>query len=172
MLASCQPLNEEVQQQAKVVAFFDLKNYIDQEIKRLEKEQPKVDKTVAINDQIEKKQLSGLNYQRELDIFAQADINRQDWVDKYRADSTFYNSQLTEIQYIALHEDLRTRLIKVNFQQGKVAKIYIENGGKNMAAGSQQQLTYEPENGYHIESLQHIALAKDKRFRIDVKFLD
>lgn len=168
----CQQASKEAQNDTNEKIFFDLENYIQQEIKQLEHLKPSVKKTVAINDQTETKELSGLNYNRELEIFRNADINRQDWFDKYRADSTFQDNQLTAVQYTALEDKLRTRLLKVDFEKGAVAKIYIENGAKNMAAGSEQQLTYEPGNGYHIESLQHTALAKDKRFRIDVKFLD
>ncbi len=171
-LAGCQPVAETTEEKDSELLFFDLKGYMQQEIKRLEQAQPNVNKTVAINDKTETKELSGLNYNRELEIFINADINRQDWFDKYRADSTFQDNQLTAIQYTALAETLRTRLLKLDFQNGAISKIYIENGGKNMAAGSAQQLTYEPGMGYHIESLQHTALAKDKRFRIDVKFLD
>lgn len=171
-LASCQPLSEEVKENPTPNKFFDLKGYIQQEIKRLEAAQPKVSKTVAVNDKTETKELSGLNYDRELEIFIQSDINRRDWFEKYRADSTFQNSQLTEIQYTAQKEDLRTRQLIIDFQNGKVSKIYIKNGGENMAAGSEQELTYQPDSGYHIESLQHTALVKDKRFRIEVQFLD
>jgi len=172
LLVACQPVSEEVKENPTPEVFFDLKGYIHQEIKRLEQLQPEVNKTVSINGTTETKQFSGLNYNRELDIFIQSDINRRDWFDKYRVDSTFSNNQLAAIQYVAEAEGLRTRQMTVHFQNGNVTQINIQNGAKNMAAGSEQQLTYQPESGYHIESLQHTVLSKDKLFRIDVQFLD
>lgn len=171
LLTACQSSSNEAQQiSITQEAFFDLKGYFNQEIKRLNASQPKGYKTVFINEKSEKKQLDKLDYARELDIFIQADINRVDWIDKYRIDSTFQNSQLSSIEYKALDEDLRTRHIAIQFQNGNISKIGIANGGKSMAAGSQQQLIYEPSKGYQIESIQHTTFSKDKIFKIDVKF--
>lgn len=170
LLAACQPVSEETQQDPTPQVFFDLKGYFNQEVQRLNTLQPEVTKTVAINGKSETKQWTHLNYQPELDIFAQADINRLDWIDKYSVDSTFQNNQLTSIEYKALEDKLRTRHISIQFKNGSVSKISIENGGKNMAAGSQQELGYEPLTGYYIKSVQHTTLFKDKIFKINVIF--
>ncbi len=170
LLAACQPINEEAQQDPTPQVFFDIKGYFNQEVQRLNTLQPQVTKTVAINQKKETKQWTNLNYQPELEVFAQADINRLDWVDKYSVDSTFQNNRLTGIEYKALEDKLRTRHIRIQFKNGNVSNIRIENGGKNMAAGSQQELEYEPSNGYYIKSVQHTTLFKDKIFKINVIF--
>lgn len=170
LFAGCQSEKKEIKQISVAPTFFDLKGYFKEEVNRLNGLQPGLDKTVAVNEKSETKQLSKLDYQQELDIFVQSDINRIDWVDKYSVDSTFQENQLTAIEYRALRKDLRTRRIAIQFQDGKVSKIDIANGGQNMAAGSQQRLIYEPATGYHIESIQRTKLFEDKIFKIDVKF--
>jgi hypothetical protein len=150
--------------------FFDLKGYFDHEIKRLDQLQPTVTKTLALNGNTETRQLTQLDYARELDLFQQADLNRPDWLDRYRADSTVQNNQLTAIRYTALDEKLRTRQLAISFKNGQVSSISIQNGAKSMAAGSQQQLVYEPTKGYRIESVQHTAISKAQVLQVAVTF--
>lgn len=169
-IIACQPTaqNKEASQQW---VFFDIKGYFEKEIQRLNRIKPTVQKKVTLNGKSEEKQLSGLDFKNELNLFIQSDINRPDWIDKYRTDSIFQENQLQSIRYTALDEKLRTRQLTIDFKNGKVSKVYAQNGGKTMVAGSQQQLTYAPSEGYFIQSLQHTAISKDRNLRVDVLFL-
>lgn len=153
------------------ITFFDLKGYFEKEIQRLNQAQPKVQKKVMLNDKVEEKQPDRLDFATELGIFVESDINRRDWMDKYHADSTFVNSTLTAIRYTSLDNKLRTRQLDVEFEQNKVSKIHILNGAKTMVAGSQQELTYLPTEGYFIQSLQHTAISKDRSLKVEVTFI-
>ena len=62
--------------------FFDLKAYFQTEIERLQAEQPRVRKTVMIGGQQEEKKLTRLNYEEELKVFLDSDINRTSWWDR------------------------------------------------------------------------------------------
>lgn len=172
MLAACrESTSPKPSASTSQLTFFDLKGYFDKEIQRLNAAEPKVQKKVTLNDKVEEKQFDHLDFAVELAVFEQSDINRRDWMDKYRADSTFVNSTLTAIRYTSLDNKLRTRQLDVEFEQNKVSKIHILNGAKTMVAGSQQELTYLPTEGYFIQSLQHTAISKDRVLRIDVMFV-
>lgn len=152
------------------IFFFDVKGYFEQEIQRLKTARPKVYKKVAVNDDQEEKEIDNVDFDKELAVFIESDINRIDWKDKYRVDSTLQNQQLTAIRYTAQDDKLRTRQLDVEFQNGKVSKVFIQNGGKTMIAGSQQELTYLPEKGYFIQSKQRTAISKDRVLRVEVAF--
>jgi hypothetical protein len=153
------------------ITFFDLKGYFEKEIQRLNQAQPKVQKKVMLNDKGEEKQLDHLDFATELAVFGESDINRRDWMDKYRIDSTLQNNQLTALHYTATDDKLRTRQLDVEFQNGNVSKIFIQNGAKTMVAGSQQALTYLPAEGYFIQSNQRTAISKDRVLRVEVRFV-
>lgn len=153
-------------------AFFDLKAYFEQEVQRLSQSKPQVFKKVTINGAEEQQNLEQIDFQQELQVFAQSDINRPNWLEKYHADTTFFNGHPSRILYKAMEEKLRTRLIDIEFEQNTVSKITIQNGGKSIVAGSQQELIYLPQSGYLIKSHQTTALSKDKDLSIEVRFRD
>lgn len=174
LLSACQPGSEQAESTVEEApsVFFDIKGYFAKAQKQLNQAQPAVTKKVAINGESEEKQLDSLNFKQELEVFIQSDINRPDWVDKYRIDSVLQSNKLTELHYQALDDKLRTRQIDIFFNNSQVSKIFIENGGTNIVAGSEQELTYIPGQGYTIKSRQYTALSKDKELSIEVRFRD
>lgn len=174
LLNACQSSTEQSETPAEAMpsVFFDIKGYFAKEQKRLNQTQPTVTKRVAINGESEEKQLDSLDFDRELEVFIKSDINRPDWVDKYSIDSVRQNNKLTELHYQALDDKLRTRQIDIFFNNDQVSKIFIEKGGTNIVAGSAQELTYTPGQGYTIKSRQYTALSEDKELSIEVRFRD
>ncbi len=153
------------------LTFFDLKGYFQQEIKRLETSNYSFAKTVRVNDSTEHQQSQTLNFEQELRPFIQCDINRRDWLDKYQVDSVIENGHLTALRYTAQDERLRTRVLDIQFQQNLVHSVQIKTGGQSTVAGSAQQLQYQPQQGYSIQSLQQTLLGKDKKLEINVLFI-
>jgi len=167
----CQSQNE---QTPKDTAFdpnyFDLKGYFEEEIDRLQRADAPVRKRVVVNAQSEEKTLDTLDFEQELEVFVESDINEPDWLDKYQVDSTFQNNRLTRLTYQALDEQLRTRRLEINFADEQVERIDVLNSGTSRVAGSEQQLTYLPDSGYTITSRQYTILSKDDSLRIEVRF--
>lgn len=174
LLNACQSASEQADQapEEMPLAFFDIKGYFSKEKERLVQTQPAVTKKVAINGETEEKKLDSLDFGRELTVFIQSDINRPDWVEKYRIDSVMQGNKLTELHYQALDDKLRTRQIDIIFNNDQVNEIHIEKGGTNIVAGSEQELTYLPGQGYTIKSRQYTALSRDKELSIEVRFRD
>lgn len=150
--------------------FFDLQGYFDQEAKRLTGTLAK--KIASVDGQREEQTPDSIDFVRDLKIFSQNDINRPAWSDSYQIDSTFnQQKELTRLSYTASDEKMKTRKILIDFEQGTVSKIFIENGTSSAVANTKQILTYEPLKGYSIESHQKVTLADDNVFLIEVQFL-
>jgi hypothetical protein len=152
--------------------FFDLRHYFEQEVDILQQRRPKVLKRVSLGTQTEEHQLDSINFKQELGVFANSDINRPAWSDKYAVDSIFAEgSQLAKLEYKALDEAMKTRKVLVEFKAGSVEKVFIENKSENTVASSSQLLTYLAGTGYTIESHQKVAMSDDAFFKVEVVFL-
>jgi hypothetical protein len=150
--------------------FFDLEAYIEGQISDLNQEQPKVRKTVSVEGQRETQQFDSLDYRTELKTFLNSDINRKAWVDKYKADSTFEGSQLRQVTYKATGEDLKTRLLRVKFDQDEVSDIYIENRTNSIVADVRQDLHFQPGQGYRLVTTQETVLSEEQEIEVEVKW--
>src|SRR5580658_3332582 len=65
------------------VKYFDLKGFFNGESTRLNELNPSVTKTVVHNGVPETKQVKISDWGQELDLFADADINKPAWRDNY-----------------------------------------------------------------------------------------
>ncbi len=151
--------------------YFDLQSFFDQEIERLAGVQVK--KTTSVGAESEERILDETDFERDLKIFSQNDINRPAWSDSYQIDSAFDGrGSLQQLSYTALDPDMKTQSILVDFNGEAVSKIFIENSSSTTVAQTKQILTYEPTKGYSIESHQKVAFTDDNIFLIEVSFLN
>lgn len=165
---SCQPTTSApVAEMEK--PFFDLKSYFNQEKKRLATVS-NFTKTTVVDGKEETKKIAKLDFDKELRIFVEADINKPAWIDKYEVDSVLQAGNLTKISYIANDKKLAVREIVVDFDKQKIAKISIKKAAETALADTQFQLIYEPERGYSIENTQQLTVGEDKAFLVKVQF--
>ena len=150
--------------------FFDLKGYFDGEIKRLQQEQPTVRKSVEINGVKEMKELSQLNYEEELEIFLNTDINRTAWWDKYSIDSNLVDGELRSIRYTAQTTDLKVRSLIIDFNHDTPIQIDVEYLSKSPAAYLEQELSYQPQKRYFIKTSQKVTFSQAKEMAVEVIF--
>jgi hypothetical protein len=168
ILAACAKAGEKG---AAPKTFFDLSAYMQQEMQRLDRQQPNATKRIRLNGNSEERHNASINYEQELEVFSRSDINRSSWLDKYTVDSIFQEGQLAQINYLAAAEKLKTRRLEVHFApDGPVEAIVIHNHTKSMAAELEQKLEYRPAQGYHLENRQSTLLGRDKALEVEVKF--
>lgn len=148
--------------------FFDLKAYFQEQMKWNER-YTAIEKTVSADSKAQTETLDYIDWEKELNAFALADINKTAWQDKYRID-TMATINATNVIYTALNDDLKTRLINIQFDQDTVKYISIEQLSNNMIYNSQKTLTYTPKVGYTLENRQKARFLKEHLYEINVKF--
>ncbi len=153
------------------VVFFDLKKFIAEEVLRLNKLNPQVEKTTRVNDNTETKTLNLEDFQSELKIFQEADINKLAWIDKYTADSVFVGNQISSISYQAIDDKLTTRSLKINLINSKVAKVEIKTQASSIVTNVEKHLIYEPDIRYSILSKQKTTGSDVNEVAIEGAFL-
>lgn len=150
--------------------FFDLRAFFEEEIARLEEENPKVKKEIEINGKKEQKTQEEVDFQKELAIFIRSDINKPAWTEKYGVDSILSANNLVRVDYVALDSTLKTRLLSIEFENAAVQKVSITNKTDSPLIQSKQQLTFEPKKGYEIANQQDLSLSNDSQLRILATF--
>jgi len=150
--------------------FYDLERFFEEEVDRLQRLQPAVNKTVSLDGQSQFQQFDSLNYNDELSVFQNSDINRAAWWDKYAIDSTFAGEQLSGIRYSAKSEELKIRSVDIGFDKGNVARVAIESRTDSPTATMDRKLRYEAATGYRIETRQNVTFSKPREMIVEVSF--
>jgi len=150
--------------------FFDLKGYMEEQIEELQARQPMAKKRILVDGQREAHRFDSLDYEKELRMFLRSDINRKAWFDKYQADSSFQAGQLKSVRYTTDAEDLKTRLMEVDYADETVERIYIENLTQSVVADVRQELLYQPGEGYRLFTAQQTALSTEQEVEVEVEW--
>lgn len=169
-MCACQPQGDSQLENKPITSFFDLENYFQKEIARLQQLQPGVNKKIILNGKVEQQALDSIDFMEELSVFSKSAINRPSWSDQYRVDSTFYQEKLASLHYEALNDRLKTRKLDIAFSKGQVSEIKVENLLETVIATTEQKLHYQPELGYSIHNMQEIAFSKAQELDIVVLF--
>lgn len=166
-LFACTSATENVTQQER---FFDLSQYFNEQVTHLAA-QKEVQKEATINGTTEAQTVTNPDFQQELQLFIDSDINRTSWLDKYAVDSILNTAgQLTELVYTALEDQLRTRRVAIAFADNQVNQVDILNATDNVIAQTKQELSYTPQNGYIIKSFQDILFTDPRTLEVSVSF--
>ena len=150
--------------------FFDLKSFFESEIEKLNQTK-EIKKIISYKGQLEEKVLtaSDINFNEELQIFMNSDINRTAWLDKYTVDTTF-NAQggIDKLDYTTTDPKLKTKSLIINFREGEPYSVAIRNQTGSFFSNTDQYLFYESEKKYRIENSQKLILFSDQALIVDV----
>ncbi len=154
--------------------FFDLRGYIQSQIRTLANVKT-VDKKVNVNGKTEQKSGVAIDLEKELSLFAQSDINRPAWLDKYHADTTVVENDpavARVIRYRTDNEQLKTKELKIFMDRhGAPVEIRIVNADQSMFSDWRQDLMYKAGLGYHISNRQKFIFLSPSMVAIDASFI-
>lgn len=162
-LGACKPGTQK--KQFRALQYFDLKDYIAKEAKRLSLLNPSVDKYVEVNKSGEHKKLKIADWQKELSVFADADINKSAWQGLFKQidgkDSKTYVSD---------NEKVPVKSLSIQYKNGKLSRLQILISTVNSLYTSNDTLSYFPDSLYEVKKTQHIRLLNEKNYHIIGKF--
>jgi hypothetical protein len=173
LLSACQAPAEKSDEPA---VYYDVKGFIESQIQLLNQTKPAVEKTMVVGNDQEKRTTNEVNWQKELELFVQADINKPAYRQSYaiaRPDSLTYEYT------IQTQEDLPVRYLKVVLDKPDGQPTLIE--AKVMA----QNKLYESEKNlmmrcarksgnwrvasYQIKGFQELVISDRKPFDVSVE---
>ena len=150
--------------------FFDLAGYMTAEAERLSGSPLTVEKTITLNGVTETQELTTLNYDDDLRLFGNADINKPAWRDKYRTEKEQLSGSHEVIRYVALDSALTTRVLEVESDRGEPTRIQIERRTGTVLSDGRSQLVYEPATGYSVVSYQKNRFGDDVAANVTVRW--
>lgn len=161
-LFSC---NQQKESEANTdLLYFDVKGYFGKEIARLRKLKPSVNKTVSINETNENKILKITDWEKELAIFLNADINKTSWKGSF-----VISKQNGSDVYTSSSKKIPVKIITVKRDSLRIRKIEIIIAYQNILYQSHDTLSYYPDSLYEIKKEQKIRFLKEKKYSITGK---
>ncbi|WP_259014978.1 hypothetical protein [Emticicia fluvialis] len=165
-LTACTETENKIQSKA----YYDLAGLFNAHISRLASGRPQVEKTVLIKDKQEKIVTGKIDRRKELDLFLQADLNKQSYQSAY----TIHQTQ-NEISYkLKTGEKMPVKHLLIRFDtKGLPQQIEAEIYARNYLYESEKKLKAHFENNqlktYHIEGYQELFIGSRKYFSVDAK---
>jgi hypothetical protein len=155
--------------------YYDVKGYVQEQIDLLTAQKPTVNKKMVVSGEQEQRSTAEVDWQKELELFVQADINKSAYQNSYainRPDSVTYEYQ------IQTEEDLPVRRLKIVLDEpdGKPvlieARLLSENklyeSEKNLVLRSGPQGDSWRVQSYRIQGFQELIISSRKPFDVQV----
>ena len=153
--------SQEKEKSRQQIYYFDLKGYFSKIAQELNKRNPAINKSISKNDIKESQILTIQNWNQELALFIESDINKSAWKDSYTKDSTE-----SRIIYTAIDEDLRTQKIEILIEKGILKKIKINAKVDNLLYQTKENLEFIPDSVYRINKYQKVILLGENNYLI------
>ncbi|KIA90842.1 hypothetical protein OC25_24505 [Pedobacter kyungheensis] len=141
--------------------YFDIKGYFGKEISRMQKLNPTVQKTVSVNGEAEHKASRIADWEKELAIFVNADINKTSWRGSFKI-----NQENGADVYTSDNKKIPVKKVVVEKSDAQINKVEIIIDNKNILFQTQDTLTYYPDSLYQIKKQQKIRLLNLKKYLI------
>jgi hypothetical protein len=142
--------------------YFDFDGFFKKQAVRLQSRNPLVNKTATTNSETESKRLQIDNWEKELELFWKADINKPAWKESYQISLIG-----STISYLAIDSALKTRKITIEQDSnGKPSHIYILNEVSNKLYSSIEELDYFHDSLYSIKKTQKILFLDESNYLI------
>lgn len=159
LMSGC--LSAEKKKVANQIFYFDLKTYFAKTATKLNIEKLLVKKMVSKNELSEYKKIRIKDWNTELALFIDADINKPAWKDSYRKDLS-----ATKMMFTAKEADLKTQKIEINFKNGLPVKFKIISKTDNLLFHSTEELEFYPDSLYSIKKHQKVLLIGENNYLI------
>jgi len=154
--------------------YYDVKGFIETQIKELEKRKPLVNKEMTLGDATDTKSTTDINWAKELDLFIQTDLNKQAFQLSYEVSHPTHN---THLYLLKSSEKLSVKSLKIvvdeRFQQPNLIEALFQEENKLYYSEKTLSLTctMRPEGvwlvkSYTISGFQHLTLTDKKRFSV------
>ena len=150
---------------------FDLKKYFEMQVSFLKTSNPRVQKMIVQNGQVEINNLHDVDWANELKPFLECDISKPALRNSYKV--TITDSTCTgcrHIVYTAIDSTLAIRMVSLHFVSDTLTQVSIDKSTYSKLVDSEQALVWKTGNGFFISGRQAIAMGKENDYAIRIKF--
>ncbi|MFN4144679.1 MAG: hypothetical protein ACK4GN_02565 [Runella sp.] len=154
--------------------YYDLKGFITQQVVELEKRKPAVEKQLTIGQNQETHTTTDIDWSKELDLFAQADLNKPAYLASYTVQKL---GEFAWLYTLKQGEKQPVRSLKIVLDKASQKPTWIEAvlQEENRLYESQKHLLLQaalrPEGiwlikSYDISGFQHLSMTEPKQYQV------
>ncbi len=163
-------------QRTEKPVYFDVAGYVKSQIEALSKQNPGVAKRTSMGEKVEQQTTRTINWSRELELFAQADINKPALRTSYtvvRPDSLTYQYVMKPSEKALTVRSLTIKLDSVTRQPRRIDAVLTS---ENPLYTSEKQIFLESgpqaENKwgvthYRVSGFQHLSMSDKNTFDVE-----
>lgn len=152
--------------------YFDLEKYISDDIAFNKKNKIKENKNIDINGKLDEQINENVDWQKEMSLIEECDINKANWIGKYRIDSIWKeDSILLSVQYTATDNKIPVKKMTVFYTATHPAKIIIQKKIKSILFDTEQQIEYVPTKSFSINAQQKAFFMNDFNSKVSINFI-
>ncbi len=166
MLMACK--NEQPTSSTKLV-YIDLKSVVQSDIDSNTKNQKKETKIITMNGTQESQQLDSVDWQKEMELLLNCDINKSDWKDKFTTQNI---ASENKIVYTTNSSKIPIKKMSIYFLDStqKVKYIEVEKETSTILFSNKQHIIYYPFQSFKINTQQKLLFMRDFNAEIEIKY--
>lgn len=169
-LSGCSSKSDNPVTESGNASFINLKELVNADIQQLASRNCNATKKGVVNGDTAISVVSDVQWKKELQAIADADINKKSWIPHFRSNTLNLQGDTVQMTIQTTKEDIPVRLINVCMLDEKILKVYIEKQSSNLFFSSEQKITYQPGRSYHISGSQKALFLSRKEFEITSVF--
>lgn len=150
--------------------YFDLNGILKQQLATLQKEQPTFQKTVTLNEQKETIETNKINWEKELELFLQSDINKPAFRMSY---DSIKVSNMVKYQLKTGENAPVKELILLYDSNKQLSRVIISTATDNLLYNSAKNLKLELADnqliGYSVKAFQELFIGNKNTVEIEAK---
>jgi hypothetical protein len=167
-LFACSDL--QMKPQAATNLYFDLPSFVKQQIEILKKQPCKVQKSLTSGNQTQEISAAMVDWQKELALFLEADINKPALRDAY-----FVNQDKSKIEYLAMDKKAKIRRILVKGSAENPTEIQVSMLDANLLYQTEKEFFMQFENNklsnYEIKGFQKVLFKEQLDYKMQAKLV-
>lgn len=173
LLSACNSISNTEPRKERVKKFYDLEAFFNAEVNRLDSLGMQLSKQVRLNDKRESAVQKNVDYEKELKVFVEADINKPAWWDKYQGDTTLYQQdKIQQIKYESSDKELKTQRIIISFTPNQqIDSVQVFNRLESTMMNLSQNMVYNPDKGYKVYTTEKLLLSSENEVDISASFV-
>lgn len=149
--------------------YFSFRNYFTQQSNMHRKRKTILKKRIIKDGLTEIRNLERPNWEQELSLFLESDLNKKAWTSMYRIDSLIQENGLI-VNYTTLDSNLSVKFASILLSNDTIQEVKIESRFENFYYHSSIWLQYQTGTGYCIRGEQSLSFLKSHLFEITGSF--
>ena len=172
-LIACQHKQMKEESVIATTSYFDLADLVQTDIRNNTKNSCGEEKIINVNNQLEKKTINTLDWQKEMQLLLDCDINKPSWKGKFKVDTLWkQDSSLLSITYHSLSNKIQVKRMYIQFaNDNTIANITIDKKISSILFSNRQQIIYQPSKSFTVSSHQKAFFMNDFNSEVEIKYL-